>query len=204
MAKEKTKKTGSHPAKKESQVKSSKDGKDKKEDKEIEDGKKTKKNISNTKETEVKDQKKLQTKDKKGKKETKKDIPKSKVAKKKKKQAKRHVPKGHAYVKSTYNNTLVTITDLDGNMISWSSAGSTGFKGARRGTPYAATVAAKDAIEKAKEFGLNEVDVFVKGIGSGRESAVRAIHSNGVEVLSIRDVTPIPHGGPRPKKVRRV
>ena len=85
-----------------------------------------------------------------------------------------------------------------------SSAGASGFKGARRGTPYAATIAAKNAVDRAKEFGLSEVDVFLKGIGSGRESAVRSIHSNGVEVLSIKDVTSIPHGGPRPKKVRRV
>ena len=126
-----------------------------------------------------------------------------KTAKPKKKVLK-HVAKGKVFVSSSYNNTLISITDEDGNVIASGSAGSCGFKGSRRGTPYAATIAAKHAVEKAKEFGFREADVLVKGIGSGRESAVRAIHANGIEVNSIKDLTPIPHGGCRPKKVRRV
>ncbi len=160
----------------------------------------------------VKDAKKVPAKKEKvsGKKEAKGAKTEEKLAKpkiilkKKKKKVLRHVPSGRVYVSSSYNNTLVTITDADGNALSQSSAGASGFKGARRGTPYAASVATKNAVIKAKGYGLGEADVFVKGIGSGRESAVRALHAEGIEVLSIKDVTPIPHGGCRAKKIRRV
>ncbi len=145
-------------------------------------------------------------KDKKDQKKVKKeDVPKSKIVKKKKKKkSQRQVPRGRVYITSTYNNTLVTITDLEGNVIAWGSAGSSGFKGARRGTPYAATVTAQNTCEKVQKFGFSEADVFVKGIGSGRESAIRALHSSGIEISLIKDVTPLAHGGCRPKKVRRV
>lgn len=122
-------------------------------------------------------------------------------ARKKKKIA---VPRGRAYVQATYNNTIVTITDSQGNVIAWSSAGKNGFKGPKKSTPYAAGIIARAAVEKAKEYNLREVDVFVKGVGSGRESAVRALHGAGLDVLSIKDITPIPHNGVRAKKARRV
>jgi small subunit ribosomal protein S11 len=121
-----------------------------------------------------------------------------------KKKAKRMVDHGHAHILSTYNNTIITITDLNGNALSWSTSGSRGFKGPKKSTPYAAGAVAKDAVDKAKIYGLQRVDVFVKGIGSGRESAIRGIQNNGIEVLSITDVTPVAHNGCRPKKVRRV
>ncbi|GEM_PF-209128 len=141
----------------------------------------------------------------KGKKITDEKIAKPRIVlKKKKKKALRHVSAGRVYIYSSYNNTLITITDSDGNALAQSSAGASGFKGARRGTPYAATVATKNAVAKVKEYGFSKADVFVKGIGSGRESAVRALHAEGVEVLSIKDLTPLPHGGCRPKKIRRV
>ncbi|MDB4940092.1 MAG: ribosomal protein [Candidatus Doudnabacteria bacterium] len=123
---------------------------------------------------------------------------------KKKKGAKVKVTKGKVYVQSTYNNTIVTITDIAGNVISWGSAGLVGFKGSKKSTPYAAQKTMEDTIQRVKDRGLQEVDVLVKGIGSGRESAVRALQSSGLIVLSIKDQTPIPHGGVRPKKVRRV
>ncbi len=123
---------------------------------------------------------------------------------KKKKGAKVKVAKGKVYVQSTYNNTIVTITDVAGNVISWGSAGLVGFKGSKKSTPYAAQKTMEDTIQRVKDRGLQEVDVLVKGIGSGRESAVRALQSSGLIVLSIKDQTPIPHGGVRPKKVRRV
>jgi len=126
--------------------------------------------------------------------------PKAKVRKKKK----RIVPRGCAYVQATYNNTIVTLTDLEGNVLSWSSAGRNGFRGPKKATPYAAGIISRTAVERAREYGLREVDVFVKGVGSGREAAVRGLHGNGLEVLSIKDVTPIPHNGPRSKKPRRV
>lgn len=111
---------------------------------------------------------------------------------------------GAAYVKATFNNVLVTITDAYGNTISWSSAGKMGFRGSRKNTPYAAQVAAAQAAKEAFDLGLRRVDVYVKGPGSGREGAVRAIANTGLEVLSIRDTTPIPHNGCRPPKRRRV
>jgi small subunit ribosomal protein S11 len=104
----------------------------------------------------------------------------------------------------TYNNTIVTLTDQTGGVLAWSSAGLNGFKGPKKATPYAAGIIVKNAVEKAKEYGLQEVDVFIKGVGAGREASVRALHANGLSVTSIKDITPIPHNGCRPKKVRRV
>ncbi len=130
------------------------------------------------------------------------ETPKVQAPKRNKK--KRLVDHGQAHVLSTYNNTTITITDLSGNALSWSTSGKMGFKGPKKSTPYAAGSVARDAVEKAKAFGLQRVDVFVKGIGSGRESAIRGIQNNGIQVLSIHDVTPVPHNGCRPKKVRRV
>ena len=123
---------------------------------------------------------------------------------KRKKKVKRNVKRGQAHVKATYNNTIVTITDQNGNVLGWSSAGHKGFRGAKKATPYAAGVIVRDVVEKVSDTGMQEIDVFVKGVGSGREAAVRALHANGLQVLSIKDVTPIPHNGCRPKKVRRV
>lgn len=122
----------------------------------------------------------------------------------KKKKTKRIVKEGRAYVKATFNNTIVTFTDNEGNVIVSGSAGISGFKGSRKSTPYAAQMAASSACEKAKAHGLEKVDAFVRGIGSGRESAVRAISASGIYVNSIKDVTPIPHNGCRPRKPRRV
>ena len=121
-----------------------------------------------------------------------------------KKKKKLKVQNGQAHIKSTFNNTIVTLTDRKGNTISWASAGKLGFKGSRKGTPYAAQVAADDAAETAMNLGLKEVEVFVKGPGSGREAAIRALQAAGLEVASIQDVTPIPHNGCRPPKRRRV
>ncbi|MEK7653552.1 MAG: 30S ribosomal protein S11 [Patescibacteria group bacterium] len=131
---------------------------------------------------------------------------KTKVAKKrgKKNVAARQVASGRAYIKSSYNNTLVTLTDQSGNVLSWSSAGQCGFKGPKKSTPYAATLIVKTVCEKAKKYGLKEVMVYVKGIGGGRESAIRALNANGLAVSGIKDVTPIPHNGCRPKNPRRV
>lgn len=111
---------------------------------------------------------------------------------------------GKVYITATFNNTLVNITNNNGDSISWGSSGSAGFKGARKSTPYAATIAMENAVKKALEKGLKTVDVFVKGPGSGRDSALRAIRSGGLSISLISDVTPIPHNGPRPKKKRRV
>jgi len=116
----------------------------------------------------------------------------------------RNVPLGHAYVNASYNNTIVTLTEPNGDVISWSSSGSSGFKGARKATPYAAQVSAENAAEKAKVYGLEKVHVFVKGIGSGREQAIRGLVASGLDVVSINDITPIPHNGCRMKKARRV
>ena len=114
------------------------------------------------------------------------------------------VPRGRAYVQSTFNNTIVTMTDPGGNVISWSSSGSAGFKGSRKSTPYAAQVAADAAAKKASEHGVKILEVEVKGPGAGRESALRALQAAGFTITSIRDVTPIPHNGCRPPKRRRV
>ncbi|MBI4202863.1 MAG: 30S ribosomal protein S11 [Chloroflexi bacterium] len=114
------------------------------------------------------------------------------------------VPRGKAFIQSTFNNTLITVTDPDGNVISWGSGGTAGFKGARKGTAFAAQRAAEVAGRKAMDNGLRQVDVFVKGPGAGREAAIRSLQSVGISVTSIRDVTPIPHNGCRPPKRRRV
>ncbi|MEZ5292154.1 MAG: 30S ribosomal protein S11 [Vicinamibacterales bacterium] len=122
----------------------------------------------------------------------------------KKRGEKRVVHHGFAHIQASFNNTLITITDTEGNVVSWSSAGAIGFKGSRKGTPFAATQAALTAGNVAKTFGMRSCEVLVKGPGSGRESAVRALQNAGIEVKSIRDVTPIPHNGCRPPKRRRV
>jgi len=111
---------------------------------------------------------------------------------------------GRAYIQSTFNNTTITLTDPQGNVIAWGSAGLAGFKGSRKGTPYAAQLAAEVAVRRAREFGLQQVDVYVKGPGSGREAALRSLQASGLTISSIRDVTPIPHNGCRPPKRRRV
>ena len=121
-----------------------------------------------------------------------------------KKREKKNITNGVVHVNSTFNNTMVTITDVQGNTVSWSSSGLMGFKGSRKSTPYAAQLAAEDAGKKASEHGLKNVDVEVSGPGSGRESALRALQSIGFNITSIRDVTPIPHNGCRPPKRRRV
>ena len=114
------------------------------------------------------------------------------------------IPAGRAYIQSTFNNTIVTLTDPKGNVIAWGSSGTAGFKGSRKGTPYAAQLAARDAARKAMEHGLRQIEVYVKGPGSGREAAIRSLQSSGLYITSIRDVTPIPHNGCRPPKRRRV
>ncbi len=112
--------------------------------------------------------------------------------------------RGKVYVTATFNNTLVTITNEKGDTLSWSSSGARGFKGTRRSTPYAASLAVEDAVKRASERGLKSVDVFIKGPGSGRDSSLRAIKSGGLSILTISDITPIPHNGPRAKKKRRM
>lgn len=126
------------------------------------------------------------------------------ATKKKKKQARTNVAVGRAYIQATYNNTIVTLTDQKGDVISWASAGGCGFRGAKKATPYAAQMIVKKAVDAAKDSGLKEVSVYVKGVGSGRESAVRALNANGINVTFIKDTTPIPHNGCRPRKPRRV
>ncbi len=116
----------------------------------------------------------------------------------------KQVSVGAVHIKATYNNTIVAFADLNGNVLSWSSAGVCGFRGPKKATPYAASVIVKDAVEKLKPYGMTQISVFVKGVGSGREGAIRALNTHGFEVSSIKDVTPIPHNGCRPKKVRRV
>jgi len=114
------------------------------------------------------------------------------------------IPAGRAYIQSTFNNTIVTLTDPQGNVIAWGSSGTAGFKGSRKGTPYAAQLAARDAARRAMEHGLRQVEVYVKGPGSGREAAIRSLQSSGLYITGIRDVTPVPHNGCRPPKRRRV
>jgi small subunit ribosomal protein S11 len=121
-----------------------------------------------------------------------------------KKKEKKNVPFGIAHIHATFNNTIVTITDPQGNVLAWSSAGCQAFKGSRKGTPFAAQLAASAAAQAAREHGVRQVEVRVKGPGSGRESSIRALQHGGIEVKSIRDVTPIPHNGCRPPKRRRV
>ncbi len=122
----------------------------------------------------------------------------------KKKKERKNIPLGVAHIKATFNNTLVTITDPVGNVVSWSSSGVQGFKGSRKGTPFAAQLAAQDAAKKAMEHGMRNVDVYVKGPGAGREAALRALQAAGLTINLIRDVSPIPHNGCRPPKRRRV
>ncbi|HVY60271.1 MAG TPA: 30S ribosomal protein S11 [Planctomycetota bacterium] len=124
--------------------------------------------------------------------------------KKDKKKVKKHISKGVAHIKASFNNTVVTIADLQGNVLCWDTAGSIGYKGSRKSTPFAAQRAAENCAAKAKKHGISEVEVKVKGPGSGRESAIRALKASGVEIRSIEDVTPLPHNGCRPKKKRRV
>ena len=121
-----------------------------------------------------------------------------------KKKIKKNIPSGIAYINSTFNNTIITITDLNGNTVSWSSSGNKGFKGSRKSTPFAAQLAAEEAGKKAMENGMKNVEVIIKGPGSGRESAIRALGSSGLNVTIIKDITPIPHNGCRPPKKRRV
>ena len=132
------------------------------------------------------------------------DVEKKKSSFKKKKKIKKTVTSGIAYVKSTFNNTIVSIADNNGNIVSWASAGQKGFKGSRKSTPYAAQIAAEDVGNKAKEFGIKTLKVEVSGPGSGRESALRSLQAIGYIITSIKDVTPIPHNGCRPRKRRRV
>jgi small subunit ribosomal protein S11 len=121
-----------------------------------------------------------------------------------KKKEKKNITDGIAHIQSTFNNTIVTITDFSGNVIAWASAGTEGFKGSRKSTPFAAQMAAENAVKKAKEQGLRNVQVYVKGPGAGRESALRSLQLAGLKISLIRDVTPIPHNGCRPPKRRRV
>ncbi|OGW51034.1 MAG: 30S ribosomal protein S11 [Nitrospirae bacterium RBG_19FT_COMBO_42_15] len=121
-----------------------------------------------------------------------------------KKKEKKNIQTGVAHIQATFNNTIVTIADTNGNVVSWSSAGNQGFKGSRKSTPFAAQRAAENAARKAMEFGLRQVDIYVKGPGSGRESAIRALQAAGLKINLIKDVTPIPHNGCRPPKRRRV
>lgn len=135
---------------------------------------------------------------------------KKKQEKKLKKKAKKKkdplfvIKKGRVYIQATYNNTVVSVTDLRGNVLAWSSAGAVGFKGPKKATPYAAGVVVKDVIRRVKDRDFQEANVFVRGIGTGREAAIRALAANGIQVLSIKDVTAIPHNGCRPPKPRRV
>jgi small subunit ribosomal protein S11 len=116
----------------------------------------------------------------------------------------KNIPRGKAFIQATFNNTIITLADQAGNVVAWASAGSSGFKGSRKSTPYAAQVAAESAARKAMEHGMRQVEVFIKGPGSGREMAIRSLQAAGLQVLSINDVTPIPHNGCRPPKRRRV
>jgi len=132
---------------------------------------------------------------------TKEDVP---ATKKKRRKIRRQVRKGRVYIKSSYNNTLVLFTDMHGNSLAWSSAGLLGFKGAKKATTYAANQVALDANEKVQKYGLKDIEVFVRGVGSGRDAALRALAQKGYNLLAIKDITPVPHNGCRPKKPRRV
>lgn len=122
----------------------------------------------------------------------------------KKKKAIKSVPHGHVHIQATFNNTIVTVTDQTGNVLGWASSGMVGFKGPKKATPYAAGQVVKKVVDSIAEYGVKEVNVFVKGIGGGREASIRALNGNGLQVLSIKDVTPLPHNGCRPPKRRRV
>lgn len=135
------------------------------------------------------------------------DVKKDAVAvepKKKSKKIKRQILKGRAVIKCSYNNTIVSIADINGNILGWASSGLMGFKGAKKATPYAATQVVSNVSEKVKKYGVKELEVFVKGVGSGREASIRALANNDFNILSIKDETPIPHNGCRPKKPRRI
>lgn len=125
-------------------------------------------------------------------------------AKKRVKKSKRLVQKGRASIQCTYNNTIVTLADLNGGVLAWSSSGHLGFKGAKKSTPYAATQVVAEVSEKVKKYGLQDLEVFVKGVGSGREASIRALANNGFNLVSIKDITPIPHNGCRPRRPRRI
>ena len=127
-----------------------------------------------------------------------------KRAVKQRRREKKNVPQGHVHIQATFNNTIITITDQAGAVISWGSAGVAGFKGSRKSTPYAAAMSAEIAARKAMEFGLKQIEVFVRGPGAGREAAIRSLQAAGLEISAIKDVTPIPHNGCRPPKRRRV
>ena len=144
---------------------------------------------------------KVENKDQKVEKSSKKNV-KSSYSKKKK--VKKNIPNGIAYVLSTFNNTIISIADTGGNVVSWASAGQKGFKGSRKSTPYAAQVAADSAAAKALEYGMKTLNVEIKGPGSGRETALRALQARGFKIITIKDTTPMPHNGTRPPKKRRV
>ena len=129
---------------------------------------------------------------------------KKKIIKKSSKKVRKHIPSANVYITASYNNTVMTITEPNGNVVAWASAGACGFKGSRKATPYAATVTAEKLVGKVTPFGTEKVKVFVKGVGAGREQAIRALQASGLDLESIFDVTPIPHNGCRPKKARRV
>ncbi len=129
---------------------------------------------------------------------------KAKPAYRKKKKTRKFVTRGIAHISATYNNTIVAISDPEGNVLGWSSAGQNGFKGPKKATPYAAGIIVRSLMDKLRDYGLREVDVKVKGVGSGREAAIRGLNAQGLNILSIKDITPVPHNGPRPRKVRRV
>ena len=120
------------------------------------------------------------------------------------KKVKRNIEKGQAHIKSTFNNTIISITDTEGNVVAWSSAGKVGYKGSRKSTPFAAQLAAENVADEVKDMGLKEIEIFVKGPGSGRESAIRTLQAAGINVTLIKDITPIPHNGCRPPKRRRI
>lgn len=132
------------------------------------------------------------------------EAPTEEGAKKRKKLSKRQILKGRANIQCTYNNTIITIADLNGAVLGWSSSGHLGFKGAKKSTPYAATQVVTDLTEKVKKFGVQELEVFVKGVGSGREASIRALANNGFVLTAIKDITPIPHNGCRPRRPRRI
>ena len=129
---------------------------------------------------------------------------KNKKKTRRRKKVKRNIEKGQAHIKSTFNNTIISITDEEGKVVAWSSAGKVGYKGSRKSTPFAAQLAAENAAEEAKGMGMKEIEIFVKGPGSGRESAIRTLQSAGLNITLIKDITPIPHNGCRPPKRRRI
>lgn len=135
---------------------------------------------------------------------TKETVPQKSAPRQKKAKGKKYVTHGLAYIQATYNNTIVSFTDVNGNVLAQSSAGKCGFKGPKKSTPYAAGIIVQDAAARVRDIGLKDVEVYVKGIGSGREGAIRALNAQGFNMVAIRDITPIPHNGCRPKKLRRV